>query len=83
MSGESRGEALVAEAEKVLNRFTLFGSGSKKEEAVELYSKAGNAFKVAKRCKSVSCSKVFSPRTGRLAAPAVVPRPEFDGVHVF
>ncbi len=53
MSGESRGEALVAEAEKVLNRFTLFGSGSKKEEAVELYSKAGNAFKVAKRCALV------------------------------
>lgn len=39
----------MAEAEKELGRFTLFGSTAKKERAVELYMKAANTFKAAKR----------------------------------
>eukprot|EP00013_Stygamoeba_regulata_P023777 CAMPEP_0177649518 /NCGR_PEP_ID=MMETSP0447-20121125/11438_1 /TAXON_ID=0 /ORGANISM="Stygamoeba regulata, Strain BSH-02190019" /LENGTH=286 /DNA_ID=CAMNT_0019152299 /DNA_START=59 /DNA_END=919 /DNA_ORIENTATION=- len=46
---DTRGDALMAEAEKKLNSFSWFGGGSKTEEAAEIYTKAGNAYKVAKK----------------------------------
>lgn len=42
-------EALIEKAEKKLNSFGWFG-GNKFEEAGELYTKAGNSFKLAKKC---------------------------------
>jgi alpha-soluble NSF attachment protein len=48
MSG-SKGEAFLAEADKCLNRTTIFGFGKKQkfEDAAEAFKKAGNAFKLA------------------------------------
>ncbi|KAI9144307.1 soluble NSF attachment protein [Paraphysoderma sedebokerense] len=43
-------EALIEKAEKKLNSFGWFG-GNKFEEAGELYTKAGNSFKLAKKWK--------------------------------
>lgn len=46
---EKRGRELMAQAEASLQKWSWFGSGSKYEDAAELYSKAANNFKVAKR----------------------------------
>ena len=52
LHGHLRRRLCVRQAEKVLNKFTLFGSAaSKNEAAAELFQKAGNAYKMAKKCK--------------------------------
>mmetsp|Transcript_1619 Transcript_1619/g.5269 ORF Transcript_1619/g.5269 Transcript_1619/m.5269 type:complete len:260 (+) Transcript_1619:86-865(+) len=48
MSSEDRARALVEKAEKKLSSWSLFSSGSKFEDASEMYVKAANLFKVAK-----------------------------------
>ena len=47
------GESFIAQAEKALKRTTIFGFGKneKFEDAAELYTKAGNAFKISKLWK--------------------------------
>lgn len=45
---EAKGDALVAEAEKKLKSWSLFGSGGKTEAAAELYDKAAAQYKLAK-----------------------------------
>lgn len=40
---------MVKEAEKTLNKFSLFSSRGKKEDAADLFQRAGNSYKVAKR----------------------------------
>jgi alpha-soluble NSF attachment protein len=52
MATESRGDALVADAEKTLNKFSFFGSSGKKEDASEKFAAAGNAYKVSKQWDS-------------------------------
>lgn len=44
----AKGDDLVAKANKRLTSFSLFGSGSKYEEAAEMYEKAANQFKLGK-----------------------------------
>lgn len=39
---------MIEKAEKTLKKFSLFGSSSKYEDAAELYTNAGNLFKMAK-----------------------------------
>jgi len=51
MSQEDKARALVEKAEKRLNSWSLFSSGSKFEDAAELYTKAANLFKVSKCCE--------------------------------
>lgn len=46
---EKRGIELMAAAAKALKRFSLFSSTSKYEDAIDLYGKAANFFKMAKR----------------------------------
>uniref|UniRef100_A0A7S1GAW4 Alpha-soluble NSF attachment protein n=1 Tax=Bicosoecida sp. CB-2014 TaxID=1486930 RepID=A0A7S1GAW4_9STRA len=48
MASESKGDAYMADGEKALKRFSLFGAGSKFEDAGEAFLRAGNAYKVAK-----------------------------------
>jgi len=50
MSGP-QGDKFIAEAEKALKRTTIFGFGKnqKYEDAAELFTKAGNAFKILKQ----------------------------------
>jgi len=43
----TRAKTFLASAEKTLNKFSFFGSGSKYEDAAELFQKAGNCFKVS------------------------------------
>jgi alpha-soluble NSF attachment protein len=45
---ELKGDSFVAEAEKKLKSWSLFGSGSKTEAAQELYDKAATQYKLAK-----------------------------------
>lgn len=45
---EEKGDSLVAAAEKKLKSWSLFGSGSKNEEACEFYDKAAAQYKLAK-----------------------------------
>lgn len=47
----AKGDDLVAKANKRLTSFSLFGSGSKYEEAAEMYEKAANQFKLGKACE--------------------------------
>ena len=42
-----RASVFLSQAEKTLKKFSLFGSGTKYEDAAELYTKAGNCFKVS------------------------------------
>lgn len=46
--GEAKADELVAKAEKKLKSFQLFGN--KNEEALELFEKAVNAYKLDKKC---------------------------------
>lgn len=48
-SDSSKGDNFKAEALKSLNRFTIFGFGKaqKFEDAADLFTKAGNAYKLA------------------------------------
>jgi len=48
MASESKGDGFMADAEKALKRFSLFGAGSKYEDAEEAFKRAGNAYKVSK-----------------------------------
>jgi len=46
----NRGDAFIADAEKIMKRTTIFGFGKsqKYEEGAEAFTKAGNAFKITK-----------------------------------
>ncbi|KAL4442687.1 hypothetical protein ABPG77_006681 [Micractinium sp. CCAP 211/92] len=44
----AKGQDLVAKANKRLSSFSLFGGGSKYEDAAEMYEKAANQFKLGK-----------------------------------
>ncbi len=46
-----KGRDLVKKADKKLGSFSLFGSGSKYDEAAELLEKACNNFKLGKACE--------------------------------
>lgn len=48
MDPTSKGREWLAKAEKRLNAFSLFGSGSKYEDAAEMFEKAANQFKLGK-----------------------------------
>lgn len=54
MSSESKGDDFMKEADKILKKFSLFGSGSKNEDAAEAFQRAGNAYKVAKQWEKAS-----------------------------
>ncbi len=47
----AKGQDLVAKANKRLSSFSLFGGGSKYEDAAEMYEKAANQFKLGKACE--------------------------------
>ena len=47
-----KAQELVAKAEKRLKAFSLFGSGSKYEDAAEMLERAANQFKLAKACET-------------------------------
>jgi len=49
---EREAQELVAKADKKATSSSWFFGGNKYEEAAELYTKAGNIYKMAKRCKS-------------------------------
>jgi len=50
MSNSDRAEELIEKADKKLKSFSFFGGGSTKyEDAADLYTKAANSFKVAKK----------------------------------
>lgn len=48
---EKRAQQLMVEAEKTLNKFNWFGlaGGSRTEDAITLYQKAANNFKIAQK----------------------------------
>jgi len=46
--GDSKGDELIKQAEKKLKAFSLFSSGTKYEEASELYAKAAAQYKASK-----------------------------------
>ncbi|CAO3662152.1 unnamed protein product [Umbelopsis ramanniana] len=46
---EQQAQEYIQQAEKKLNGWGWFGGGNKYEDAAELYAKAGNTFKLAKR----------------------------------
>lgn len=48
---EREAQELVAKADKKATSSSWFFGGNKYEEAAELYTKAANIFKMAKRCK--------------------------------
>lgn len=48
---EREAQELVAKADKKATSSSWFFGGNKYEEAAELYTNAGNIFKMAKRCK--------------------------------
>lgn len=48
--GEAKADELVAKAEKKLKGFQLFGN--KNEEALEMFEKAVNAYKLDKKCET-------------------------------
>lgn len=51
MSNDSRGEALLAEAIKVRDGWSLFGSKkTRARDAGELFVKASNSFKIDRNC---------------------------------
>ena len=53
MSQDDKGEELMAQADKKLKGGFiggLFGGNSRFEDASEMYTKAGNSFKIAKKC---------------------------------
>ena len=47
---EIKAEEYMALAEKALKKFSIFSSAGKFEEAGECYEKAGNQYKIAKKC---------------------------------
>ncbi|KNC70759.1 hypothetical protein SARC_16711, partial [Sphaeroforma arctica JP610] len=52
MSQEQKAEQFIAQAEKTLQKsglMSMFSGGNKKDDAAELYTKAGNAYKMAKK----------------------------------
>lgn len=51
MSNEQKGADLLAQADKKLRSFSLFNATGKYEDASDLYLKAANFFKLAKKCK--------------------------------
>jgi len=51
MSQEDKARALLVQGEKKLTSWSLFSSGSKHEDAAELFTKAANLFKVSKCCE--------------------------------
>lgn len=48
------------QGEKALKKWSIFSGGDKYEEASEAFSKAGNAFKLAKEC--TWCRRSCAPR---------------------
>eukprot|EP00741_Cyanophora_paradoxa_P022402 tig00021463_g21628.t1 len=52
MSQDEKGNDLLKQAEKRLKAFSLFGSGSKYEDAADLFAKAANVFKAGKNWKA-------------------------------
>jgi hypothetical protein len=83
MSNESRARALVDKAEKKLASWSLFSSGSKYEDASEMYAKAANMFKVSKCCecdrlrhsvprRPASCQTRCSSETGSMLTSTAV-----------
>jgi len=49
---EREAQELIAKADKKVTSSSWFFGGNKYEEAAELYTQAGNIFKMAKRCMS-------------------------------
>lgn len=48
---ESEGDDWMEKAEKKLKSFNIFGGGSKYEDAAEMFTKAANQYKIAKKLK--------------------------------
>lgn len=48
-AAEVKAEGFLAEGEKTLKKFSLFSSGTKFEDASDLFEKSGNQFKIAKK----------------------------------
>ena len=62
--GEDKGEELMIQADKRLKGgFSFFGGTQKFEDAVELYTKAGNSFKIGKKCMLLSLSALEHKHT--------------------
>lgn len=49
-ASEIKAEEFIASAEKALKRFSIFSTSAKFEDACEAYEKAGNQYKIAKKC---------------------------------
>ena len=67
MSQEDKARALVEKAEKKLASWSLFGGGSKYEDAAEMYTKAANLFKVSKCCERLCRTHALAPTRGLLS----------------
>jgi hypothetical protein len=69
-SNEDKANEWMAQAEKKLKSFSLFNSSGKYEEAAEMFVKAANLYKLAKksitRCKTFEITHFFhSGASGR------------------
>ena len=67
---EREAQELIAKADKKAASSSWFFGGNKYEEAAELYTKAGNIYKMAKRCRSSRtshhiCTEATSGQTSR------------------
>jgi hypothetical protein len=58
--GEDKGEELMEKADKRLKGgFSFFSGTAKFEDAVEMYTKAGNSFKIVKKCTLLQFTYVY------------------------
>ena len=48
-AAQVKAESFMQDATKALNRFSIFSSGTKFEDAADAYEKAGNQYKIAKQ----------------------------------
>ncbi len=58
MSDAQRAAELVAKADATLKKWVYIG-GDKHEDALEMYEKAANLYKMSKNCKCVHCLLLF------------------------
>ncbi len=50
MSQEDKADELMAQGDKRTKSISFFGGSTKYEDAAELYTKAANSYKIAKKC---------------------------------
>ena len=50
-AAERKAEEYLQQGEKALKKFSIFSSGTKFEDASDAFEKAGNQYKIAKKCR--------------------------------